>query len=471
MTCSNWPRRGALIGLSLALLGCAGRTRDRAVDETEASIRSSTGFAVDTKSDVFAGKLLHEVRQTLQRPLNADDAVRIALLNNKRVRAELEGLGIAVSDVIAAARPPNPTVEAHAGFDNGLSAYGGTVEVGLSRLLTMGKRGGVAKRKLAAEKLRIGDEVMAFALQTRSAFHSYLAARKLVKIGTTMLEAAQASKEAAQALLEAGNIPQVDYEMEHAFLEENRLTLALAQKMELDLREDLNTLFGVWGPYTRWVTVDDFPALPSSDPVDAQVERGAIERSLKLAQMREQIEAQAASVGLAKLAGVIPEINAGVDADFEEEFRRVGPVVSAEIPLFDQGQSETMRARASLDQTRALYVATAIDVRSMARRARNVLTISRQVVLQYQNAVIPLRMRVTSEQLKQYNAMEASVFEVLQSKRQELEAMQNHVRALRDYWVARAELAQVLAGGSLPLKGGWMQTGSSSASAAQQGGH
>ncbi len=465
-----WSQRILHALLCLTLLGCAGRRRERAVDETAAAIRARTGFSVDSKSDVFAGKPSDEVRKTLQRPINADDAVRIALLNNKRVRAELDGLGIAVSEVLAAARPPNPSVEAHAGFDNGLSAYGATVEMSISRLLALGKSNSLAKRQLAAEKLRIGDEVMRLALQARSTFHSYLAARKLVKVGMTMLEAAEASKEAAQALLEAGNIPQLDFEMEHAFLEENRVVVAQAQKMELDLREDLNMLFGVWGPYTRWLPIEEFPALPSEDPVAGEVERAAIERSLKLAQMRAQIEAQAAGVGLARLAGIIPDISAGVDVDDEEEFRRIGPVVNMEIPLFDQGQSETMRARSSLAQSRALYVATAVDVRSLARRARNALTIARQVVLQYQNAVIPLRKRVTSEQLKQYNAMEAGVFEVLQSKRQELEAMQNHVRALRDYWVARAELAQLLAGGSLAMGGGWIEA-SGGSRAAQPGGH
>ncbi len=476
MISAAWPRRTLLVALCFTLLACAGRRRERAVAATAETIRSRTGFEVDASSDVFASKPSQDVRALLQKPLNADDAVRLAVINNKRVRAELDGLGIAVSAVVAAARPPNPRVEGHAGFDNGLSAYGGTVEIALSRLLTLGKASGLAKHQLAAERLRVGNEVMGFALHARSSFHSYLAARKLVQIGMTMLEAAEASKEAARALLEAGNIRQLDYEMEHAFAEESRLTLAMAQKTELNLREDLNTFFGVWGPYTRWVAVDDFPALPAQDPVEGDVERAAIEQSLMLAQMRQQIEAQAAQVGLAKVAGIVPEINAGVDVDFEEEFSRVGPVVSAEIPLFDQGQSETMRARAMLDQTRSLYVATAVEVRSLARRARNNLTITRQVVLQYQDAIIPLRKRVIREQLKQYNAMEAGVFEVLQSKRQELEATQNHVRALRDYWVARAELAQLLAGGSLSrADGGWSSTSGGSqetggSSSAQQGG-
>ena len=268
-------------------------------------------------------------------------------------------------------------------------------------------------------------------------------------IGMVVQETAEANAEAAKALLEAGNIPQVDYEMERAFLEESRLTLALSQRAELEAREHLHRLFGVWGPYTRWRVVADFPELPAQEPSDAEIERIAIERSLTLEQKREQIEAKAAQVGLARIEGIVPDLSAGVDLDFEEGFRRVGPIVSAQLPLFDQGQAEVMRAMAELDRMRAIYVATSIDVRSQARRARNALTIARQVVLQYRDAIIPLRQRVSDEQLKQYNAMNAGIFEVLATKRQELDATQGYIRALRDYWVARAELAQIQAGGGL----------------------
>lgn len=466
--------RAALALSCWVLTACAGRTRDRSVDQTVGTIRSRTGLAVDTNSDLFARQPLPEVRKALKSPLNADSAVRLAVLNNKHVRAELEGLGIAVSELIAATRPPNPRVEGHAAFSRGSlknGNYGGSVEIGLTQLLTMRGRRQVAKHELAAEQLRVADDVMTFALEVRSTFHGYTAARRLVAIGVAVQESAQASADAAQALLDAGNIPQLEYEMERAFLEESRLSLALTQKAELDLREELNSLFGVWGPYTRWVPAEDFPPMPSSEPTDGEVERIAIEHSLELAQMREHIEAAAGRIGIAKVVGIVPDLNAGLDLDFEEGFKRIGPIVSGQLPLFDQGQGGIMRAMAELDQERARYVATAIELRSEARRTRNALTIARQVVLQYQNTIIPLRQRVTDERLRQYNAMNSGIFELIATKRQEFEATQSYVRALRDYWIARAELVQVQAGGALLHSAQAYVSTSNDSVSSQQGGH
>jgi cobalt-zinc-cadmium efflux system outer membrane protein len=57
------------------------------------------------------------------------------------------------------------------------------------------------------------------------------------------------------------------------------------------------------------------------------------------------------------------------------------------------------------------------------------------------------------ETLRQYNAMNATVFALLSAKRDHIEGGRAYVEALRDYWTARAELEQLLAG-RLPRGGG-----------------
>ena len=68
-----------------------------------------------------------------------------------------------------------------------------------------------------------------------------------------------------------------------------------------------------------------------------------------------------------------------------------------------------------------------------------------------------MRARILDETLRQYNAMQLGVFQVLAAKRDQVQTGRAYVEALRDYWRTRAALDTVLAGRlqrPLPLTGG-----------------
>ena len=61
-----------------------------------------------------------------------------------------------------------------------------------------------------------------------------------------------------------------------------------------------------------------------------------------------------------------------------------------------------------------------------------------------------MRMRVTQESQLQYNAMQITPFQLLQAKQEEVKTGADSVEALREYWVALAELEKAVGG---PLSG------------------
>jgi len=65
---------------------------------------------------------------------------------------------------------------------------------------------------------------------------------------------------------------------------------------------------------------------------------------------------------------------------------------------------------------------------------------------------LPLRQFIVDETQKQYNGMFIGAFELLQTKRDQVEAGRQYIEALRDYWIARSQLQQI-AGGRL-VRGG-----------------
>lgn len=59
---------------------------------------------------------------------------------------------------------------------------------------------------------------------------------------------------------------------------------------------------------------------------------------------------------------------------------------------------------------------------------------------------LPKSKRLVRETLRNYNAMQIGAFGVFVARQQEIEAMQNYVKTLREAWTARIDLEELLAG-------------------------
>jgi outer membrane protein TolC len=82
------------------------------------------------------------------------------------------------------------------------------------------------------------------------------------------------------------------------------------------------------------------------------------------------------------------------------------------------------------------------DVRLVLLR----LNTSRQRVQRYETQLLPKRREILRQSLLQYNAMSLGVFQLLDAQRALNTSEIAHIAALRDYWLARTDLAQLLAG-------------------------
>jgi cobalt-zinc-cadmium efflux system outer membrane protein len=59
---------------------------------------------------------------------------------------------------------------------------------------------------------------------------------------------------------------------------------------------------------------------------------------------------------------------------------------------------------------------------------------------------VPLRERIVALTQEQYNAMLLGVYQLLQAKQGEIEAYRAYIEAVRDYWIARADLERAIGG-------------------------
>ena len=217
-------------------------------------------------------------------------------------------------------------------------------------------------------------------------------------------------------------------------------------------REKLNKLMGAFGAQTNWTVATRLSELPGNEVSTAQLESRAIQQRLDLAAARQQFIAEARTRGIARAEAILQGAQIGSHYEHEIEPRHsTGPSVSVPIPIFNQGQPASARASAKMRQAEQRYLALAADIRSDVRAARDKMLLSRRQVEYFKSTALPTRTRVTEESQLEYNAMQIGPFQLLQAKQEEVKTGAESVEALRDYWVARAELEKAV-GGSLSGK-------------------
>jgi outer membrane protein TolC len=89
---------------------------------------------------------------------------------------------------------------------------------------------------------------------------------------------------------------------------------------------------------------------------------------------------------------------------------------------------------------------TAVNARSEVRESYSAYVTAYETARHYRDEIVPLRKKISEESLLRYNGMLISVFELLADAREQVGAVNGAIEALRDYWVADAELQAVLNG-------------------------
>lgn len=390
-----------------------------------------------------------EVRAMLQRPLDADAAVRLAIANNRSLRATLRELGIPRGRLMQAGLVPNPSVMVDLRQSSDPTQplqVDIEVEFDLTGALLAPLRAEVARSELDAARVRAAGEVIAVGYRVRAAYYRAQAARQRLAIAQQALDTFAAARDAAQSLLAAGNRARIDLASREAAYQRERITVAQAELAVLTANEHLQRLLGLSGDDTRWQLAGALRALPVSLRATENAERAAVEASLELREARARLEALARRTGLYRARGALPEISLDAHAEQDNQFWEIGGGVRVSLPVFDRQQGNLRAAEAEFDGLRERYVGTAIDLRSTARETVGRLRLAHARARQWRDVIAPARARVMEETQLQYNAMQLGVFELLTARREQLDAELEAIDALRDYWTSAAAMDALLAG-------------------------
>ena len=441
-------RLAALLTAAALLGGCASFGPDGGFAPVEQAAKQRLGKELRwARSDAERDTLEQRVAELLAAPLRVDDAVQVALFNNRGLQATLQELGIAQAELVQAGRLPNP------GFSYSRQKQGGEVEIervlvfNLAHLLAMPMIGEMEQRRFAQTQALVTLQVLGLAADTRKAYFTAVAAGETVRYMRQVMLAAEASAELARRMQQVGNFNKLQRAREQSFYADAALNLARAEQAERAARERLTRLLGVWGAHTTYSLPERLPDLPDTVREQPDIERIAMAQRLDVQAAKLAAEHTAKNLGLVRTTRFVNVLEVGgIYNTFNDAPSQRGWEIGFELPLFDWGDARVAKAEAIYSQALDRAAQTAIDARSEVREAYGGYRSAYDIARFQREQIVPLRKQIAEENLLRYNGMLIGVFELLADARAQIASVNSTIVALRDFWIAQSDLDMALIG-------------------------
>lgn len=407
----------------------------------------ASGWDENGRSDVDA-----QVQQWLAQPMTADLAVQMAMLRSPRLQQVYGELGLARADVLDAVQVANPRISlsslALAGGPGSQFVFG--VAQPVVDLLTLPAKRRLAQLDYQRARYEVAAAILGVQLDVQTAWYRYVGAQQVADMRAAVADALQVSADLAQRFYDAGNITELQLNREKAAASQARIEAAQAAVAGKIARLELNTMIGLGQTDANWKseTVLPLPVLQEEDVTELQ--RLARANSLDLLAAQQGVEVAAGAARITRQFRLLGATTVGYDREREVDRSVIrGPTLDLELPIFNQGGARVARTEARLRIARAKLAQIALASGNGVTTAAERVRVLAEVVGIYRQALVPQREIVVRQSQLEQNFALIGEFEVLQAKAQEFGAYQGFLEAVRDYWLARLDLAR-LVGSRLP---------------------
>jgi outer membrane protein TolC len=401
------------------------------------------------KTDAERDTIDTRVAELLSKLLAVDDAVQVALLNNKGLQAGYYDLGISEADLVQAGRLRNPhfsMLRAHRGDDYKIEQ---ALTFNIFSLVTIPLAVEMEKRRFAQMQQQVAMEVLRLAAETRKAYFTAVAADETVRYMRQVKAAADAGAELARRMAQTGNWSKLNQAREQGFYADAALNVARAEQAQTVAREQFTRLLGLWGAQIEFKLPERLPDLPKTADDLPNVEQLAMEQRLDLQALRLETEALAKHLGLTKTTRFINALEFGparvLEGQRSDPYKN-GYEVSFELPIFDWGGAKVAKAEAIYMQAVNRAAESAINARSEVRETYKGYRTSYDIARHYRDEIVPIRKRIAEENQLRYNGMLIGVFDLLADARSQIASVNGYIEALRDFWLAQSDLQMALIG-------------------------
>ena len=437
--------------LVLLLTACSSVPKDGGVTNIQKLVDEQIGK--DNKASAINPEnalTLDQINALLVQPLKLADAELISMQVNPMAKAGILQVGIAEADYAQAGRLENPgfSYERFSGEE-----YSSTLLFDIGGLFLMPLKRDVESRRLERARYEAAGSVINHLAETRRAWINAVAEKQQTLLMERALESAETGNNLTRQMSALGHSGVVEAAQSEIFLSEMKAALARQRLNEGGARETLIQQLGLWGNQARALTLpNELPNLPETALAIDSVEGEAIDNRIDVQVAKANLESMASNLNLTQKSPFLTAIELGPVLEKAEGEKERGYELELRIPIFDAGGVQNDKARFLFEQAQAQAEAVAIAAASNARSVLAIYQSNWEIARHYEDTLLPIRRRISQEQLLMYNGMLISVFDLLDDVRAATDMESAYVNAVRDFWLADTNLQQTLTGsGSSPL--------------------
>jgi len=389
-----------------------------------------------------------KIQSLLTKDLSVDEAVQIALLNNPHIQAVFEGIGISQADLVEAGLFSNPIFDLFIRYPtkkNFVADIEYSITASFIDLFLIPLRVKVAKAELEKTTLRVTNEILDLAFDVEQTYYELQSLQQELKVALSIVELTSVHNEIASRQKVINNINSLDFQEIQARFLEAKLEITRIQNEIIHSKEKLNKLLG-FSEDIQYAISDHFPEIDYHGlPID-QLEGVAFRERLDLQAARFEVIRLSRKLGVEQW-WVYTDGRIGIGGERDADgLNTIGPAFSGAIPIFNYGQGARMRLRAELRQAQNELKNLEIRVLSEVREAHKLLMNHVIIINDYKKRIIPLQNQIVESSEELYNVMGIGINRLLENKIQELQAYNNYILSLRNYWKTRVQLDKALGG-------------------------
>ena len=443
----------AILIIPLLVTECATVNPQKDFDAVSFSSQMKTGYTVtwqQTPEDkTQTQRAVEELRMD---GVTQEEAVRIALMNNRDLQAKFEFLGIARADVVQAGLFSNPSIGALFEFPTkGAFGVGPDIDFlfSLSDLWNVPIRQEIASFDAQRVTLQVIAEILKTAAEARNAFDEVLFQQALYEFTQSNIKLFESAFDKTKFYYQSGLVNDLDLSLAESSLYEEKLALA---KVEADLKSARVELVRQLGLDPLESIIKTQGKLPETQTVSLTPNEAwnyAYDNRADLKISRFQIEQSKWVLKLQK-ARIYGDVNLGGNYTRElDGAKTYGPLLSFQIPIFDQNQAGIARAQYQLRQAEKKLAAAETTAQEEILRLIHELKFQHNNATLLRDKVLVLNRKTEEYVQKFFKAMQINAFSIIEARRRVLNTFRSYLQARRDYRRIETQV-EVALGGKMP---------------------
>lgn len=370
------------------------------------------------------------LEDALRDGLSLQEALTLALANNRELQAGFLEIGVARADLAQAGMLANPSLSLLFLFPSGAGQVDLQAQLAQSvtDLWRIPRRKREAAARLDEAVLRLSRFAGELVADTRDAYFETLGSARVVELAREGTALTGRSLRALQVELEEGVATRLEESLARNESLAAELTLQRAERDEVVARKRLSELLSLDGELQAVLLTDELPEPPVQGWRVEDLAANAARERLDLQAARSALEAARQRLALED-SQWIPALAAGVQREDPENGALLGPGLEVTLPVWDQNQARVARARyellASERRYEGLVLSATRDVRDAIQRARA----AAEAVTLLRETLLPEAERTLALAQQAHAGGDAAWLELLEAQRRALAARKELVAA------------------------------------------